>query len=192
MRSIIIVTDESSALKCMFAPPFLISPFWKSRHPPQERMLLYEIQFRSMLCQFIQFSFWVFWILFKVASLFRSWTTVHGVSRLELPESCRNCALPPFGSFEETGISFFTPIARTRWGQVSGVKFRPSSPWLCRIHSSISSTISFVFGTRKYAEYELDLFSINYPSRFSVLLEIIIPSSGEVDFWLVHRLFSHT
>ena len=128
----------------------------------------------------------------KVASLFRSWTNVHGVSRLELPESCRNRALPPLGSFEEIGISFITPIARTRWGQVSGVKCCPSSPWLLS-NPFIDLEHDIVrFGTRKYVEYELDLFSINFPSRFSVLLEIIIPSSGELDFWLVHRLFSHT
>ena len=33
----------------------------------------------------------------------------------------------------------------TRWGQVSGVTWCPYSPWPCRIHSSISRTISFVF-----------------------------------------------
>ena len=39
---------------------------------------------------------------------------------------------------------------------------------------------------RKYVEHELNLFSIIYPCRFLVLLEIII----ELDFWFVHRFFT--
>ena len=35
------------------------------------------------------------------------------------------------------------------------------------------------------------LFSINFPCRFPVLLELIIPYDGELDFWLVHRSSSY-
>ena len=48
------------------------------------------------------------------------------------------------------------------------------------------------YATKKNVEYKLNLFSINSPSGFRVCLEIIIPSAGELDFWLVHRMISKT
>ena len=76
----------------------------------------------------------------------------------------------------------------TRRGQVSGVKCCPSSPWPCRIHWSMLSTISF---TKKHVESELNLFSINHFCGFPVLLEVLIPPFVESFFKHVHRLFSH-
>ena len=45
---------------------------------------------------------------------------------------------------------------------------------------------------RKHVEYEVTLFSIISHLRFPVLREILIPSVGEFDFWLVHRSSSYT
>ena len=47
------------------------------------------------------------------------------------------------------------------------------------------------FGTKKCVESDLNVFSINFPCGFLVLLEVITPSFGELDFKLVQSLFSH-
>ena len=67
----------------------------------------------------------------------------------------------------------------TRWSQASGAKCCPSSPWPCPIHPSIWN-MHGIFSPSKS------------PGRCVVLLEIISPSFGELDFWLVHRSFSNT
>ena len=64
MRFIITFTDEPSALKCTsFLLQFSFLEIGASFHGWP---LLSEIHIRNLLCQFIPFSFGVFWILFKV------------------------------------------------------------------------------------------------------------------------------
>ena len=89
MRSIIIFKDQTSALKCMFGPPFFNSP-WEISASFEDWMLLYTVHTRNLICQFIPLSFWVVWVLFQSSKfLLNLETNIHEVSGLALPEvSC--------------------------------------------------------------------------------------------------------
>ena len=56
-------------------------------------------------------------------------------------------------------------------------------------HQSRSRT-TFVFVLKK--KYELKIVSIDSPCKFRVLLEMIVPSFGVLDFCFLHRSFFHT
>ena len=127
------------------------------------------------------FPFLVIWILFRVPSLFRTWTECTWSVRTSfwfLLKKSEFRSSFPWKEFDEN--------------QFSEVKKCPSSPWPCRIHSSISRLSSFVFLPRCTWNTNWTFFSINSLCRFLVLFEKFSPSYGELHYWIVHLSLSHT
>ena len=127
----------------------------------QDWMLLYEIHFRHFLCKFIQLSFWIVWILFKLPSHFWTWTNVHEAPGLELSDvSCISFRILrthftclPVRPCEDICISFIIPTRMTQCGQVSWVNCCPSSPWPFRIIDIEHNLVRLC--ARKYVECQL-------------------------------------
>ena len=197
MKSMIIFPEASLTMNCMFSPPRCNSRFRNVLHLFKIRCFC--TRYTSVPCLLVRPTWCSLGTSFEVPGLFWTWSNVHTWcsrawtfrSKLHFfSPSCRKCALPPFGSFEEIGISFIIPTKVTRWGRFL-VYFCQSSPLPCSVHSSILSIISFVLLPRKIWNMKW-----NFLRQFSVRLPCstwdVFSHLAELDSWHVHRLHTLT
>ena len=172
---------------------FFNSAFWKLIHP--FRIGCFCTRYASVTC-FASSSHFLCGYLdtFKSSTSFpnmdqwRIWAWTHRSKRhfFQRPAEFALYLLSVPVKKSEFRSSF--PSTELDEEKFSGGQRCPSSHWPCRIHSSISTTKSFVFLPRRMWKVDWIVSPTIIPSRISLLLETIVPSFGEFDFWLVHRL----